>query len=158
MCEAMRELASLAHILSPNLTEACLLADYPYHAEDWNETEMFALMKRLQKFQAKNIVVSGIPLKDSIINMIYDEATGITFHTQKRVGSERSGTGDVFSAILAANAVRNVPFEQSVAQAGDFVRETLIYTKDYQLPSTDGVYFEPLLSKLVTMPMQPAIS
>lgn len=153
MCEAMKELASLAHILTPNLTEACLLADYPYHAEDWNETEMYTLMNRLQKFQAKNIVVSGIPSKDSIINMIYDETTGITFHTQKRVGSERSGTGDVFSAILAANAVRNVPFEQSVAQAGNFVREALIYTKDYQLPSTDGVYFEPLLNKLVTIPM-----
>ena len=153
MCEAMKELASLAHILTPNLTEACLLADYPYHAEDWNETKMHTLMKRLQKFQAKNIVVSGIPSKDCIINMIYDETIGITFHTQKRVGSERSGTGDVFSAILAANAVRNVPFEQSVAQAGNFVREALIYTKDYQLPSTDGVYFEPLLHKFVPMLM-----
>ena len=52
MCEKMKELAYLADVLTPNLTEACLLADYPYHTEDWNETEMYTLMKRLQKFQA----------------------------------------------------------------------------------------------------------
>ena len=80
--------------------------------------------------------------------MIYDETNGVTFHVQKRVGTERSGTGDVFSAILAANAVLDIPFEHSVAKAGTFVRDALIYTKQHNLPSTDGVYFEPLLNKL----------
>lgn len=148
MCEAMKDLASYAHILTPNLTEACILADTPYHAGDWSDEELHVLLNRLKKYPAEQIVVSGISSDDFLVNLIYDKKLGITIQKQKRAGKERSGTGDVFAAIIASNAVLGVPFEESVTMAGQFIREAILFTEENNIPSTDGVYFEPLLGKL----------
>lgn len=148
MCEAMKELATLAHILTPNLTEACILADIPYHAGDWTDAELHELLGHLKRYPATRIVVSGISSEDFLVNLIYDRDNGTTIQKQKKAGKERSGTGDVFAAIIASNAVRGIPFEDSVTMAGQFVREAIIFTEENNIPSTDGVYFEPLLGKL----------
>ena len=148
MCEAMKGLAGLADILTPNLTEACLLTDTPYHDGDWTDEELHTLLERLKRYPAKQIVVSGISSEDFLINLIYEEGMGTTIQKQKKAGKERSGTGDVFAAIIACNAVLGVPFEDSVTQAGQFVRDAIIFTEEHHIPSTDGVYFEPLLGRL----------
>ena len=150
MCEAMKELASYAHILTPNLTEACILADIPYHSGVWTDAELHSLLERLKRYPAKQIVVSGISSEDFLVNLIYDNSQGTTIQKQKKAGRERSGTGDEFAAIIASNAVRGIPFEESVTMAGQFVREAIIFTEENNIPSTDGVYFEPLLGKLAT--------
>ena len=93
-------------------------------------------------------MVSGISSGDSVVNLVYDESIGVTLHKQKRAGKERSGTGDVFASIIAAGAVQGVPFSDSVTKAGEFVREAIIFTEEHNIPSTDGVYFEPLLGRL----------
>ncbi len=148
MCRAMKELASYAHILTPNLTEACILTDLPYHYGDWSNNELHALLERLKQYPAEQIVVSGISSEDFLVNLIYDRNHGTTIQKQKKAGSERSGTGDVFAAIIASNAVRGIPFEESVTKASQFIREAIIFTEENHIPSTDGVYFEPLLGKL----------
>lgn len=148
MCEAMKELAACAHILTPNLTEACILADFPYHDRDWTDEELHELLGRLKQYPAEQLVVSGISSEDFLVNLIYDKVHGTTIQKQKKAGKERSGTGDVFAAIIASNAVHGVPFEESVTMAGQFVREAIIFTEENNIPSTDGVYFEPLLGRL----------
>lgn len=148
MCEAMKELASYAHILTPNLTEACILANIPYHDGDWTNEELHALLDYLKKYPAEQIVVSGISSEDCLVNLIYDRNHGTTIQKQKKAGKERSGTGDVFAAIIASNAVRGISFEESVTMASSFIREAIIFTEENLIPSTDGVYFEPLLGKL----------
>ena len=148
MCEAMKDLASYAHILTPNLTEACILTDIPYHTGDWTDDELHILLRNLQHYPAEQLVVSGISSEDFLVNLIYDKEHGTTIQKQKKAGKERSGTGDVFAAIIASNAVKGIPFEESVTMAGQFVREAIIFTEENNIPSTDGVYFEPLLGKL----------
>ena len=150
LCEAMKDLASYAHILTPNLTEACILTGTDYHFGDWTNEELHYLLDKLTKYPASQIVVSGITSEDFLVNLIYDEALGTTIQKQKKAGKERSGTGDVFAAIIASNAVHGIPFEESVTMAGPFVREAIIHTEEHHIPSTDGVYFEPLLWKLAS--------
>ena len=148
MCSAMKELCSCADILTPNLTEACILADMPFHHGDWAEAELHELMHKLLTYENKQIVVSGIPSGKFIVNMIYEDTKGISFLSHKKTSAERSGTGDIFSAILAADAVNKIPFSDSVDKAGNFIRTALISTEKHHIPSTDGVYFEPLLKQL----------
>ncbi|MBP3609520.1 MAG: pyridoxamine kinase [Lachnospiraceae bacterium] len=150
MCEAMKQLVSCAHILTPNLTEACILAGMDYHSGDWTDTELHQLLDRLTRYPAEQIVVSGITSEDFLVNLIFDRTQGVTIQKQKKAGNERSGTGDVFAAIIASNAVHGIPFEESVTMAGQFVREAILYTEEHHIPSTDGVYFEPLLHRLAT--------
>lgn len=57
-----------------------------------------------------------------LTNYIYDTGKGIYTTRQKRVGHVRSGTGDVFSAIIAADAVHDIDFRESVKRASSFVK------------------------------------
>ena len=148
MCEAMKQLASLADILTPNLTEACILTDTDYHSGDWTETELQYLTEKLSNYNANQIVVSGIPSGNFIINLIYEKGSGSILQKQEKAGSERSGTGDVFASIIASHAVLGVPFVSSVTQASEFIKDAILFTEKHNIPSTDGVYFEPLLGTL----------
>lgn len=148
MCDAMKDLAGYAHILTPNLTEACILTDIPYHSGDWTDHELQKLAHRLAQYPAKQFVITGIPSKEELVNLIYEADIGITMQRQKKTGMERSGTGDVFSAIIASNAIRGIPFADSVAMAGKFIMDAILCTEEHHIPATDGVYFEPLLGIL----------
>ena len=46
-CQRLKKLAARAHILTPNLTEACLLTDTPYREEGWEEDEVDLLCRKL---------------------------------------------------------------------------------------------------------------
>ena len=43
MCRKMRELAEMADILTPNLTEACILTERPFKKEGWSRKEIEGL-------------------------------------------------------------------------------------------------------------------
>ena len=45
MCRKMRELAEMADILTPNLTEACILTERPFKKEGWSRKEIEGLQK-----------------------------------------------------------------------------------------------------------------
>ena len=60
----------------------------------------------------------------------------------------RSGTGDIFSSIIAADCVNGVDFETSVRKAAAFVQECIRVTERFDIPETDGVCFEEVLHKL----------
>ena len=65
-----------------------------------------------------------------------------------KADTQRCGTGDVFAAVIAADAVNGVPFEQSVKKAAVFVKQCIEKAAEWKTPSTDGVPFEELLYKL----------
>ncbi|MCD8021465.1 MAG: bifunctional hydroxymethylpyrimidine kinase/phosphomethylpyrimidine kinase, partial [Lachnospiraceae bacterium] len=63
-------------------------------------------------------------------------------------GTQRCGTGDVFSAIIAAEAVNGVDFQESVRKASHFVKLCIQKSIEFDLALTDGVCFEELLGML----------
>ena len=65
-----------------------------------------------------------------------------------RVGVQRSGTGDIFAAIIAADAVNGVDFYDSVRKASLFIKKCIERSIELDLPLTDGVCFEEVLCKL----------
>lgn len=142
----MHELLGFADLLTPNLTEACILAGWPYR-EDFSEAELTELCRTLEESGPSEIVISGIHLGDDLGNFVY--AGGKTHMIcAHRVGGYRSGTGDVFGAILAADLVNGVPLEDSVRKAADFIAKTISYTQKLGVPETDGICFEEYLWEL----------
>ena len=142
----MHELLGYADLLTPNLTEACILAGWPYR-EDFSEAELKTLCETLAESGPKSIVISGLHLGEDLGNFVFsDGKTGMI--CARRIGSYRSGTGDVFSAILAADLVRGVPLEQSVRKAADFIAKTITYTAQLGIPETDGICIEQYLWEL----------
>ena len=58
-CEEMKKLVSYANILTPNLTEACILTGREYNAEYGNE-ELEIIAKQLSDMGPSKIVITGI--------------------------------------------------------------------------------------------------
>lgn len=148
MCDRMKHLVEFADILTPNVTEACMLADMPYKEYGWEKGELLEMMERLRGLGAKKIVISGLNAESSISNAISERAGELRVLRQKRIGKVRSGTGDIFSAIIAADCVNGVDFETSVRKAAAFVRDCIRVTERYDIPETDGVCFEEVLHTL----------
>lgn len=148
MCLLMRKLVSLADIITPNLTEACRLTDTAYRNAGWKRTELFELAEKLSEYGPEKIVITGIPQGEFIANYMYQKGKGPMMMRTHRVGEERCGTGDIFAAIITADAVRGVDFTSSVRKASNFIKKCMIKTMEMNIEPKNGVCFEEVLSSL----------
>ncbi len=148
MCMEMRKLISLADIITPNLTEACKLTDTPYRDKGWKRTELHAMAEKLHAMGPEKIVITGIPQGEFIANYMYQTGEAPMMIRTHAEGCERCGTGDLFAAIVAADAVNGVPFVLSVKKASLFVKKCMIKSVEMGIDRKNGVCFEELLHLL----------
>lgn len=147
MCLEMKRLVSYADILTPNLTEACILADVPYN-EKMKLKEIHVLAEKLSSMGPEKVVITGLIQGGFIGNYCFERGQEGRIRKVHRVGEQRSGTGDIFASIIAADAVNGVPFYDSVRKASLFIKKCIEKSIELDLPLTDGVCFEELLGKL----------
>ena len=149
MCAGMREIVRHADITTPNLTEACILLEEPY-ADDMSEARISELAQKLTELGPAKVVITGIPRGDTMSNFCCEAGQAPYRITYERTGGDCSGTGDVFSAIIAADAVNGVPFRRSVERGAEFVGKCIEASQRLGIPNTDGVAFEEVLYRLST--------
>lgn len=147
LCKSMKRLVQYADILTPNLTEACILTDTPYK-EKWRKKEIRELAVKLMEMGPSKVVITGIVQGSYIANYVCDEKKCEHFLRTIRVGTQRCGTGDLFASIIAADAVNGVDFAVSVKKASNFVKKCIEKSMELEIPVTDGVAFEEILDKL----------
>ncbi len=148
MCREMKRLVEYADILTPNLTEACILTDTPYK-EKWKIAEVTAMAERLCAMGPEKIAVTGIPQGSFLANLCYENGQPVQIRRTHRIGTSRSGTGDLFAAILMGDAVNGVPFADSVRRASLFIKRCIVSSIEKDIPLTDGVCFEEHLARLM---------
>lgn len=149
LCDRMKCLASHADILTPNLTEACILTDTPY-CPHFSQKELAALLDKLAALCSARIVLTGVDAGAYVSNIIFDPASGECLSLRKkRIAAERCGTGDVFSAVVSAGVLQGMPLKTAVQKAADFICLCLKETAGYDVGASDGVVFEPLLKYLM---------
>ena len=148
MRTAMKRLVSYADILTPNVTECCILTDTTYKADNWHLDDLYHMADTLSNYGAEKIVISGISMGQFIGNVVYEKHKEPTVIKRKRIGQERSGTGDIFSSIIAADCVNGVNFMDSVRKATAFIQKCIAVTETLDIPKTDGVCFEEVLHEL----------
>ena len=152
-CQKLRSLIPLADIITPNITEACLLTDTPWKDGFWNESELSELCQRLHKLGPSKIVITGLPClihgKEGFENYLScKEPFSQRACPTPSAGPSRHGTGDIFASILMADALNGVDFSVSVQKAADFISKCISASKALQIPEPDGVCFENFLSDL----------
>jgi pyridoxine kinase len=147
LASKMGELVKYADILTPNLTEACILTNTDYR-KDMDDGELFAMCEKLSSMGPEKIVISGLERGGDLANYVYESGKPFRIHTEHRAGPCRAGTGDVFSSIIAADAVNGIEFFESVRHASNFVAKCLRRTAELELPQPDGVCFEEYLCEI----------
>jgi len=149
ICEELKGLIEIADIVTPNVTEACLIAGYNYGETVRNKDALISLAGDIKKMGAKNVILTGIVKADSVFDLVVSGDKPARFVRNERMGSPRPGTGDVFSAVIAANAVNGVEILESVKFAGDFVGHCLNNTGKLLIPMEDGLVFEDTMGMLI---------
>lgn len=147
LAEKMSELVQFADILTPNLTEACILTNTEY-SSNINEKELEEICNILCRMGPKKIVISGLERGEDLENFIFEYGKPPVIIREHKVGPCRSGTGDVFSSIIAADAVNGIDFADSVRHASSFIAKVLRRTLELDLPRTDGICFEEFLCEI----------
>lgn len=147
MCEEMKKLVPYADILTPNVTEACLLTDTPYK-DKFRLSEYQMMAEELAAKGPNKVVITGIAQGEFIANYCFVAGEKPKIVRSHRVGIQRSGTGDIFTSIVAADAVNGVDFYHSVKKASRFVKKCIQKSLELDIPTTDGVCFEEVLHTL----------
>lgn len=152
LCTELKKLVALADIVTPNLTEACHLADLPYKETGWKRKELFAMAGRLAAMGPSHVVITGIPQGEYLANYVFvkeerEEPAARLIRVHK-AGEERCSTGDVFTAVIAADAVNGVSFDKSVRKAAGFVKRCVEEAVALETPPAEGVPFERVLWRL----------
>ena len=162
--QKMKELLPLADIITPNITEACLLTGTPWKDREWTMPELSGLCERLADIcqqesvssgeasvgtvSSASIVITGIRQGDSLVNFLWDDGVYTAVSTPI-AGASRPGTGDIFASILAADAVRGETLLTSVQKAANFVGLCIAGSEKAGTPVQEGVVFEKYLAALL---------
>lgn len=151
--QKMKELLPLADIITPNITEACLLTGTPWKDGEWTMQELSGLCERLASLCLKDsvsasIVITGIRQGDFLVNFLWDDGIYTTV-ASPIAGASRPGTGDIFASILAADAVRGETLLSSVQKAANFVGLCIAGSEKAGTPVQEGVVFEKYLAALL---------
>lgn len=151
--QKMKELLPLADIITPNITEACLLTGTPWKDGEWMMQELSGLCERLASLCLKDsvsasIVITGIRQGDFLVNFLWDDGVYTTV-ASPIAGASRPGTGDIFASILAADAVRGETLLSSVQKAANFVGLCIAGSEKAGTPVQEGVVFEKYLAALL---------
>ena len=143
MCAAFRHLIRRADVITPNITEAALLAGIPYTPDGHDETFLRGLFASLSKLGPAQIVVTGVRSDDRIGNAAFDTRTGQT-HLCLRPSHPGLfyGTGDIFASSLAALLVRGASLFQAVDTATLLTDDSIARSLRHDTPRRFGVDFE----------------
>ena len=148
MCDEMRRLMKYADVMTPNLTEACQLLDLPYPKQAPNDDELEGIAQKLCENGPSKIVITGLQYDGKIKNFIYEQGKNFESVYVNKIGEDRSGTGDVFTSIVAASLIKGEDLTVAVKKAADFISKTIKYTVELNTPVHDGICFEEYLNEL----------
>ncbi len=157
LVDGMRELSRHAHVLTPNLTEACLLTDTPYTETASCPREVAVrlagqLLDKLSLLTPHRIVITGIRLCDNtLLNMGKDEDGRRVCVVTPECGCNYPGTGDIFASVLLGFLLATDNFELSCRRAAEYC--AMLIGASVSIPSAVryGVALEPHLAELAVL-------
>jgi len=149
-CRAIGEFARQADVITPNITELCLLTDSdPLEFLRAPPDEQKAILTQLcAALPQPTIIVTGWKIDDLVLNAVWHRGKLNTYSTTAVAGSY-SGTGDLFAATVCAALVKGEPLQAAITRAARFLHAALTEAAQLNLPPKHGVPFENHLKELL---------
>lgn len=160
LLQRMKELAMRADVLTPNLTELCLLAgaDFAELGKLKGKKELTEaagdLAERLMESGPDTVVVTGIRFEDAetgerMIGNLAVDHSGRRLSAFPYIGGSFSGTGDLFASVIAGGIARGDDIFRTMDLAGAFIEKAMKDSMDQQVDRNDGTNFEKYLGMLI---------
>ncbi len=148
MCSTMRELAAIADIVTPNLTEAYILTGRDYVDGEIDSNTSRELCAQIIELGAKNVVLTGVVRGNALYNCAMGSDSSYFEVAVDLLPYHMHGTGDLFTSVLTAGIVSSYSLKESVESAAHFVRDAMIVSNDIEDAFERGVTYEPIVYKL----------
>ena len=141
-------LAKKADIITPNISELCILC-----GEDFNdirgEKALHKVRRMAESFAADNhckVVVSGIEISENEIATAVYTKDGFAIINSTKIGESFSGTGDILCSYLTCELLEGKDLYSAAQNACNFIEKAIFRTtQKNSINPADGVDFEFLL-------------
>lgn len=152
----IKRLVYRADIVTPNITELCLLTDTDSRMIKVMTDEKYLIT--IAEQMAKNILSKG-PKAVIVTGITYsDKETGqqkmgnltvtrkkTTIAESPKIGGSYSGTGDLFASVIAGGKARGDRLEDAVELAGRLIEHAISDSVNGHVPRNEGVDYEKYL-------------
>ena len=152
---AMKEMVKEADIITPNITELCLLADIdPTEHSKYSGDELIdfilGVAEKIRGNRKQLIAVTGIPLPEAgeVGNLIATESGHGIIRAHSN-GVHYSGTGDLFAAVLFGGILNGKDPLDAAKLAGDFISVSVEDAVKSGTSGNEGIAFEKHLGMLI---------
>lgn len=150
MCSRMRNLVSVADVITPNVTEAAMLLGEPY-PKTMPQVKIEVWLKRLSDMGPQQVVITSVVNENhGMVNAAYDkEKDEIWYVDCKKTKVQFPGTGDIFAGILLGGLLDNMDLHQAMETATAFLAVVLDDADRANTPAREGVPLEKCLYRLI---------
>jgi len=147
--EKFKQLVQYADIIVPNLTEACLITDYPY-SEDLGPDDYPKIAQRLCDLGAKNVVLTSVfqnkeKREEETGYYIYAENSEPYYHTHQKEETWFKGIGDISVSFITAYYLLGDSVKDAVIKSSDYIEKSIQHSLNVDRDPKLGIYFEPTL-------------
>ncbi len=160
LLSSMMRLTKIANIITPNLTELCLLAGEDYHKlnEKSKDNDFISRIEEIaNKVRSKadvpqTVITTGIIHEKDGIRYVENLAISDTekyYRENKYTGASFSGTGDLFASVVLGDLVRGNDAAHAVNLAMDFLQPAIEEATEENIDRNHGINFEKYLGKLI---------
>lgn len=157
---SMKELSKRANLITPNLTEACLLADYDIDKvySKMDKEHLFSIASEVGNklrdlsYTNQDVIITGIKCKDDATPFIYNLAItsdGIKENRSHFFDKSFSGTGDLFASVMCGSLLNGLSTYDAMQLASSFLYHSIADTMNDGTPGAAGVNFEKYLIELI---------
>ncbi len=151
MIRRMGELVAAADVITPNLTEACMLLGEPYRHQPLTRMEAKSMLARLSELGPDYVVITGVPVASlpGVANLGYDrEKNAYWCSVSDYIPVSYPGTGDIFASVLTGAMLGGDSLPIAVSRATSFVQLAIKTTFSYGSDPRYGVMLERVLGWL----------
>lgn len=119
------KLINKANIITPNLTEACLILDIKYKS-NFTFLEITDMLKKLSKLGPEIVIITSVVSNEEVINYLYDRKNDkIEIAKNPRIIGKFYGTGDLFSSLFLGFLLNDFSLEASLVNSSNLVYKVI---------------------------------
>ncbi|MFJ7735628.1 pyridoxamine kinase [Lysinibacillus sp. NPDC097287] len=160
LLDRMKELVKRADIITPNVTECCLLTGLSYEKLQsyQDDSDYFKALDeaghQLQQVTGANVIITGLNPPPAVANKryvgnMYIDADRSFYSIRDYNGESYSGTGDLFASVIMGGIMRGQDLVESMKLAEAFLAAAIKATSKEQVSREAGVNFEQFLRMLL---------
>lgn len=153
LMKRMKELVKAADVITPNLTEACMLLGEDCRSI-MSAEQTRSWLAKLSGY-SKTVVIKGVPLADgdshTFSNVGFDRNSGSFWRLDwDHIPVHYPGTGDIFASVLTASLLKGDSLPIALNRATVFTELAVKTTYSYGTEPRYGVLFEDVLGWLMS--------